>query len=53
MKPEEKIEEARQILIDENKKKQDLFIKEYELLCAKHGLQLQPIAGINIVEIKK
>ena len=44
----DKLEEARKILLDEQKKKQQEFLKEYQELCQKHKMELVPVAGINI-----
>jgi len=48
----DKVEEAKKLLEAEGKKKQEAFLKDYEVLVKKHGLQLQPVAGLNIVNIQ-
>ena len=45
----DKVEEAKKLLMEENKKKQDAFVKDYQEVCKKHGMELQPTAGFNIV----
>ena len=45
----DKVKEAKKLLIEENKKKQDAFVKDYNEVCKKHGMELQPTAGFNIV----
>ena len=49
---EEKAKEektAKKLLMEENKKKQEAFIVDYNEVCKKHGMELQPTAGFNIV----
>ena len=43
------VEEAKKLLMEENKKKQDAFVADYQEVCKKHGMELQPTAGFNIV----
>jgi len=43
------VEEAKKLLMEENKKKQEAFIVDYNEVCKKHGMELQPTAGFNIV----
>jgi len=43
------IKEATELLREENKKKQKAFIVDYKEVCKKHGMELQPTAGFNIV----
>ena len=45
----DKVKEAKKLLMEENKKKQDAFVKDYQEVCKKHGMELQPTAGFNIV----
>lgn len=45
------IEEAKRLIEEEEKRKQDLFIKEYEELCRKHGYRVIPIAGLQLDKI--
>ena len=49
----DKVKEAKKLLMEENKKKQEAFLKDYEEVCKKHKMQLQPTAGFNIVENNK
>ena len=43
------VEEAKKLLMEENKKKQDAFVADYQEVCKKHGMELQPMVGFNIV----
>ena len=45
----DKVKEAKKLLMEENKKKQEAFIVDYNEVCKKHGMELQPTAGFNIV----
>ena len=45
----DKVKEAKKLLMEENKKKQEAFVKDYQEVCKKHGMELQPTAGFNIV----
>ena len=49
---EKKVEEARQILVEELKKKQKAFVTDYDAICKKHGMRLEPQTVLNIVEVK-
>jgi len=31
-------------------KKQDEFMKDYKDICKKHGVQIQPVVGFNLIE---
>jgi hypothetical protein len=46
------IEEAKKLLQEENQKKIEAFIKEYNELCQKHGLQIVGKALLDIANIK-
>ena len=45
----DKVKEAKKLLMEENKKKQEAFIVDYNEVCKKHSMELQPTAGFNIV----
>ena len=45
----DKVKEAKKLLMEENKKKQDAFVKDYNEVCKKHKMHLQARGVFDIM----
>lgn len=49
--PDLDLETAKKLVEDEEKKKQDEFIQEYDELCKKYGYRIVPIVNLQLNKI--